>query len=70
MDERIVTGCQLREFSDHLVREEKSRATREKYLRDVRAFSAYLSGAEVTKETVIAYKNKSAEKSKKKKKKY
>ena len=38
--------------------EEKSENTIEKYLRDVRAFAEYLSGAEITKETVIAYKNK------------
>ena len=36
----------------------KSENTIEKYLRDVRAFAAYLSGIEVTKETVIAYKSR------------
>ena len=34
MDERILTQEQLRAFSDYLYQEEKSAATREKYLRD------------------------------------
>ena len=38
--------------------EEKSENTIEKYLRDVRAFAAYLNSSEITKEAVIAYKNK------------
>ena len=42
----------------HLREEEKSENTIEKYLRAVRAFAAYLSGIEVTKETVIAYKSR------------
>ena len=38
MNERIITKEQLRAFSDYLCQEEKSFATQEKYLRDVRAF--------------------------------
>ena len=44
------------DFSAYLKSEEKSENTIEKYIRDVRAFAAYQNGAEVTKETVIAYK--------------
>ena len=58
MNQRIITEKLIAEFSAYLQSEEKSTVTVEKYIRDVRAFSAYLSGAEVTKETVIAYKNK------------
>ena len=36
----------------------KSENTIEKYVRDVRAFAAYAGNAEITKESVIAYKNK------------
>jgi integrase/recombinase XerD len=48
----------IQEFEQYLRKEEKSENTVEKYLRDDRAFGAYLNGAEVTKEAVIAYKNK------------
>ncbi len=51
LSERIIAA-----FAAHLEREEKSRNTIEKYLRDVRAFAAYISGGTVTKEAVIAYK--------------
>ena len=48
----------LREFQNHLYKEEKSTATVEKYLRDVRAFLLFSGGQEFTKEMVIAYKRK------------
>ena len=43
-------------FKEHLILEERSAVTVEKYARDVRAFAAYASDGEITKETVIAYK--------------
>ena len=58
MKGRILTEKIIGDFSCCLKSEEKSENTIEKYLRDVRAFAAYLGGAAVTKETVIAYKNK------------
>lgn len=58
MKGRILTSEAIQSFKKYLREEEKSKNTIEKYLRDVRAFAAYLSGTEVTKETVIAYKNK------------
>ena len=58
MKGRILTSEAIDCFKKHLREEEKSENTIEKYLRDVRAFAEYLSGAEITKETVIAYKNK------------
>ena len=45
-------------FEHYLREEEKSGNTVEKYMRDVHAFMVFLSENEVTKETVIAYKNK------------
>ena len=58
MKGRILTSEAIECFKKHLREEEKSENTVQKYLRDVRAFAAYLSGIEVTKETVIAYKSR------------
>lgn len=58
MKGRILTSKAVQSFKKYLREEEKSANTIEKYLRDVRAFTEYLGGAEVTKEAVIAYKSK------------
>ena len=58
MKGRILTSESIDCFKKHLREEEKSENTVEKYLRDVRTFAAYQNGAEITKETVIAYKSK------------
>ena len=58
MKGRILTENQIAAFAVYLKSEEKSENTIEKYMRDVRAFCAYVGEAEMTKETVIAYKNK------------
>lgn len=51
-----LTANALQKFAEYLRWEEKSGATQEKYLRDVRTFQAYASGAEITKELVAAWK--------------
>ena len=43
-------------FENHLSEQEKSPSTIEKYIRDVRAFSAFAERKTITKETVILYK--------------
>lgn len=58
MKGRILTNEALERFEKHMREEEKSENTVEKYLRDIRAFIAYSNASEVTKEIVIAYKNK------------
>ena len=58
MKGRILTSKAVQSFKKYLREEEKSENTVQKYMRDVRAFAAYLDGTEVTKESVIAYKNK------------
>lgn len=58
MKGRILTENQIAAFAVYLKSEEKSENTVEKYVRDVRAFWTYVGEAEITKETVIAYKNK------------
>ena len=54
---KSITLSVLPEFKKHLILEEKSQATIEKYLRDVKAFLKYVGDERITKETVIEYKN-------------
>lgn len=56
MEHRILTQEQVAAFQAYLHREEKSPATQEKYLRDIRFFRVFLQGGEVSKEQVLAYK--------------
>ena len=56
--ETIITERVLKDFRAHLDREEKSRNTVEKYLRDVRAFAAFAGGKAVTKNLAIGYKER------------
>lgn len=56
MKGRFLSERLIEEFGKHLVLEEKSTHTVEKYLRDVRAFAAYAGQAEISKETTIGYK--------------
>ena len=58
MEGRFLTEERISDFNLHLLSEEKSENTVEKYLRDVQAFAAYLNGCEVTKESAISYKQK------------
>ena len=46
----------LEAFEYYLITEEKSKATQEKYLRDVRAFLVWSGDRELTKELVLQYK--------------
>ena len=54
MKGQIIKARMIAEFKEHLILEERSAATVEKYIRDVKAFSAYTQNTSVTKETVIA----------------
>ena len=58
MKGRILTKKQIAAFTAYLKSEEKSENTVEKYIRDVRLFATYMGEAEITKESVISYKNK------------
>ena len=55
MKGRFLTAEMIAEFREHLILEERSEATVEKYIRDVTAFSAFANDGEIRKETVIAY---------------
>ena len=53
-----ITGEMIAEFRSYLISEEKSEFTIAKYLRDVRAFAAFLGGNALTKEGVMAFKTR------------
>ena len=57
MEGRILTANIIDNFRKYLVLQEKSTATIEKYIRDVKVFLIYTQGEVITKEIVIAYKN-------------
>lgn len=57
MNRKILTNREAEEFAFFLRREEKSAATREKYLRDVTAFCRFATGNQIDKETVMAWKD-------------
>lgn len=61
MADNILHQAYIDQFSNYLLREEKSTATQEKYLRDVRAFYAFAGSRPVTKEMVVAYKRNCTE---------
>lgn len=56
MTQRILSHQQLNAFRANLIREEKSTATIEKYLRDTNGFLEYAADREITKELAVAYK--------------
>ena len=56
MNPRILTDTHLEQFKQHLISNEKSPHTVEKYVRDVRVFAAFLDGRTVTKDLAIAFK--------------
>jgi len=62
MEARILSEEQVYAFREELIREEKSCATVEKYLRDIQAFRCFLMDAPVTKEKMVAYKEQLQEK--------
>lgn len=57
-----ITSEQIRKFKNYLIKEEKSDATIEKYLRDINTFMIWLCGRKVSKEEVLKYKKEIIEK--------
>ena len=51
----------LKDFENYLINEERSKATVEKYMRDVRAFLAYATEEKLDRQTVLNYKSKLGE---------
>ena len=58
MEGRFISKETIKRFYQHLIIEEKSANTVEKYIRDTKAFTRFANGAEITKELVISYKQK------------
>lgn len=56
MEERILDPAKIREYEVNLIREEKSTATCEKYLRDVRCFARFAGDQVITKELAVLWK--------------
>jgi site-specific recombinase XerD len=59
---RILEPKQMQEFESYLRNEERSAATIEKYMRDVRLFASFVCDEEIDKRKVLAYKGKIGEK--------
>ena len=57
MKNHLFTEQHIRAYAHHLLLEEKSSATTEKYLRDVRAFACWLDQREISKELATAWKS-------------
>ena len=55
---RVIKEKMLERYETHLKREEKSKATINKYLCDLRKLMAYAEGKEIDKELVLSYKDK------------
>ena len=56
MEERKLTIGVLKRFREELVRRERSDATIEKYMHDVRSLAVWLDGGAVTPERVLEWK--------------
>lgn len=57
MCERRITSEMLESFRQHLIDDEKSNATIEKYMRDIRSFMEFAKGRTVDKSLMLSYKN-------------
>lgn len=58
MKRRTIKAGLLKKFQIYLTDEERSSATVEKYMRDVRFFAAFSGSEEITKQTILEYKSK------------
>ncbi len=56
MNDRYLTNILIKDFHSYLRTEEKSSATIDKYMRDVRYFYEFAGNATVSKDLVISYK--------------
>lgn len=53
---KTITQDLIEQYKNHLINEEKASATLEKYMRDIKVFSDWISGSEVNKRIVLDYK--------------
>lgn len=57
MEGRVITAKMIAEFKEHLILEERSVATIQKYIRDVKAFTAYAQNSAITKKPSLHIRN-------------
>ena len=53
---KSITQDLIENFENYLINEEKTSATLEKYIRDIKAFFEWISGTEIDKQKVLNYK--------------
>ncbi len=53
---KMITDDLIEKYKDFLINEEKASATLEKYMRDIKAFSRWITGYELDKRKVLDYK--------------
>ena len=58
MKKKSITIKKIKEFELYLKDEERSSATIEKYLRDIKCFTEFAGTSEISRQTVLEYKNK------------
>ncbi len=58
MEGKRITQKSLKEYEIFLIQEEKSRATVEKYMRELQILSAFLGGAKVSKQKILEYRER------------
>lgn len=58
MNKKVLTEEIISKFKEHLILEERSAATTQKYIRDVKTFADYVGRKKITKETVIDAQSK------------
>lgn len=58
---RILDQKKMQKFEIYLREEERSAATVEKYMRDIRFFASFVGNSEITKQTLLDYKCKLGE---------
>ncbi|MGM9890407.1 MAG: tyrosine-type recombinase/integrase [Floccifex porci] len=56
MKNNIIEEKNIIEFNNYLIEDEKSKATIEKYIRDIKTFYKFIQNQPVTKEIVMSYK--------------
>ena len=61
MKKKKIRPRDIKRFEEHLYSEEKSKATIEKYIRDIKKFSVFLGDNYLDKESAIRYKTYLAE---------
>jgi len=56
MKEKVITNLHIEKFCNYMLEEEKSSATIEKYLRDIRKFTDFAQGKILDKQMTLSYK--------------